>query len=314
MQQNHKTMGKKVRLTNSRLNCYGTRILTDGLDTSQYERNPILLHMHCRGNVIGKVVGIERNGDEIVAQLEFDEATELSRTVKRQFEFGSLNMVSVGIDIVETSNDPQYLVPGQTGPTVTASRLYEVSVVDVGANDDALVLRHDGKLLQLGRDGYNPLPLLKKSDTKMEKKMLCLLLGLAETADEAAVQAKITQLKKEADDAASLKAEMEQLKLSAVVAAVDGAIKEGRLLPGAKEQFVALGRQIGLESLKSVLSAMMPAGRVSEFLGGGSPGGMSAYRKLSEVPAEELALMRKNDIQQYRKLYKAEYGVDCEMD
>ena len=35
------------------------------------------------------------------------------------------------------------------------------------------------------------------------------------------------------------------------------------------------------------------------------------WKKLSEVPAGELKLMRKNDPQQYRKLYKAEYGVEC---
>lgn len=35
------------------------------------------------------------------------------------------------------------------------------------------------------------------------------------------------------------------------------------------------------------------------------------WKKLSEVPEEELKLMRKDDPQQYRKLYKAEYGVDC---
>lgn len=42
-----------------------------------------------------------------------------------------------------------------------------------------------------------------------------------------------------------------------------------------------------------------------------SPTATGDWKKLSEVPAEELKLMRKNDPQQYRKLYKAEYGVDC---
>lgn len=46
-------MGKRVRITNSSVNCYGTRVLTEGLDISQYERNPVLLYMHERGEVIG---------------------------------------------------------------------------------------------------------------------------------------------------------------------------------------------------------------------------------------------------------------------
>ena len=303
-------MGIRVRLTNERVNDYGTRILTGGLDTAQYERNPVLLHMHQRGMVVGKVINIKKEGDEVTGEIEFDEATELSKTLKKQFEFGSLNMVSVGIDIIETSEDPQYVVPGQTAPTVIKSKLYEVSVVDVGANDDALVLRHKGRLLQLGAGGYNPLPQLK-SDTKMERKTLSLLLGLPETADEVAIQAKIARLMKQGEEIKTMTGELEQLKLSAITAAVDGAIKEGKLLQGKKEQFVNLGKQIGLDSLKATLEAMMPAGRVSNIIGGGSSAGMTTYKKLSEVPADELAVIRQNDLQLYKRLYKAEYGVEC---
>jgi len=42
-------MGNRVRLTNDTLNSYGYRVLTDGVDITQYERNPILLYMHNRG-------------------------------------------------------------------------------------------------------------------------------------------------------------------------------------------------------------------------------------------------------------------------
>ena len=72
-----------------------------------------------------------------------------------------------------------------------------------------------------------------------------------------------------------------------------------------------LGKQIGLDSLKATLEAMMPAGRVSNIIGGGSSAGMTTYKKLSEVPADELAVIRQNDLQLYKRLYKAEYGVEC---
>ena len=45
-------MGKRVRISNDRLNSYGTRVLTSGMDTEQYERNPVLLYMHERGNAL----------------------------------------------------------------------------------------------------------------------------------------------------------------------------------------------------------------------------------------------------------------------
>src|SRR3712207_9570026 len=42
---------------------------------------------------------------------------------KKQFEFGSLRMVSAGLEILETSEDKDLLVAGQTRPTITKSKL-----------------------------------------------------------------------------------------------------------------------------------------------------------------------------------------------
>ena len=52
--------GKRVRITNDSLNGYGTRVLTAGMNVEQYQRNPVLLYMHERGNVIGYVKEIGR--------------------------------------------------------------------------------------------------------------------------------------------------------------------------------------------------------------------------------------------------------------
>ena len=72
-------MAKRVRISNDSLNSYGTRVLTSGMDTKQYERNPVLLYMHERGNVIGYVKDLEVKDGEVTGELMFDEATELSR-------------------------------------------------------------------------------------------------------------------------------------------------------------------------------------------------------------------------------------------
>ena len=137
--------GKRVRITNDSLNSYGTRVLTAGMNVEQYQRNPVLLYMHERGNVIGYVKDLKVENGEVTGELMFDEASELSIRCKKQYEFGSLKMVSAGLDILETSEDPELLVQGQTSPTVTKSKLFEVSLVDIGANDDAIVLQKDGK-------------------------------------------------------------------------------------------------------------------------------------------------------------------------
>lgn len=163
-------MSKRVRISNDSLNSYGTRVLTSGMNVEQYCRNPVLLYMHERGNVIGYVKDLKVENDEVTGELVFDEATELSKRCKRQFEFGSLKMVSAGLDIIEMSEDGAYLVAGQTSPTITRSKLFEVSVVDIGANDDALVLKKDGKRITLGRDGECPLPELSNNNQKQGTK------------------------------------------------------------------------------------------------------------------------------------------------
>ena len=191
-------MGKRVRLTNERLNCYGSWLVTAGGDIEQFQKNPVLLYMHRRGTVIGLVKDIKVEGAEITGELEFDEATDLSIQLKKQYEKGSIRMVSVGITIIELSDEPALLKPGQTCMTVTKWKLNEVSLVDIGANDDAITLKMDGKVLELGEGGENHLPRLNinhKSENEMELKAIALSLGLPETATEAQVQAKIAELK-----------------------------------------------------------------------------------------------------------------------
>lgn len=313
-------MGKRVRISNDSLNSYGFRVLTDGLDVMQYNRNPVLLYMHERGNVIGYVKDLKVENNEVTGELMFDCASELSQRCKKQFEFGSLRMVSAGLEILETSEDIDLLVPGQTRPTITKSKLFEVSVADVGANDDALVLHKDGKRVTLGRDGECDLPLLNNNNKnqkteEMENKTIALQLGLPETATEAEISAKFAELKQLKEENASLLKEKETLALVNITNLVTQAIAEKRLEEKDKDQFVELGKKIGAEELEKTLKAMHPAVKLSSVLGhqGGAPAGEQKYTKLSEVPADQIAALRADNPEEYKQLYKAEYGIDCEI-
>ena len=306
---------KRVRLTNDRLNAYGTRVLTEGMDIEQYQRNPVLLYMHQRGVVVGQVKDIKKEKGEVTGVLVFDEATDLSKQLKKQYEEGSMRMVSVGIDILELSDDPKYLELGQTSPTVTKSKLYEVSCVDIGANDDAITLSREGTILTLGKNGKNPLPLLtnKPKETRMDIKKLALMLGLPEDATEEQIQAKIQQLLSLAKELETLRKEKEELTLSAITSAVDDAVKDRRLSADKKAQFIGLGKKIGVAELKNILQAMNPVVKPSQILNNGAAAN-GQYKKLSEVPADQLEAMREHDFAQYAKLYRAEYGFDCEIE
>lgn len=313
-------MGKRVRISNDSLNSYGFRVLTSGLDVAQYNRNPVLLYMHERGNVVGYVKDLKVENNEVTGELMFDCASELSQRCKKQFEFGSLRMVSAGLEILETSEDKDLLVAGQTRPTITKSKLFEVSIADVGANDDALVLQRNGKMITLGRDGDCDLPLLnnnnkQKKTEEMENKTIALQLGLPETATDAEISAKLTELNALKEQNESLLKEKESLTLVNITNLVTQAIAEKRLEEKDKDQFVELGKKIGAEELEKTLKAMHPAVKLSSVLGhqGGTPAGEQNFTKLSEVPADQIATLRSENPEEYKRLYKAEYGIDCEI-
>ena len=313
-------MGKRVRISNDSLNSYGTRVLTVGMNVEQYNRNPVLLYMHERGQVIGYVKDLKVENDEVTGELMFDCATELSHQCKKQWEFGSLKMVSAGLDVLELSEEKSLLVEGQTSPTITKSKLFEVSVVDIGANDDAIVLTRDGKKITLGRDGECPLPLLnnkQQTTVQMELKTIALLLGLPETADEAAVTAKAQELLATQAKLAKLQEKLTKLAAARIVALVKKAIDEKRLSEENKEQFIELGKKVGADDLEKTLNVMSPQVKLSTVLGhqGGAPTQQQpqTFSKLSEVPPKQLAELREKNEAEYRRLYKAEYGFDCEL-
>ena len=314
-------MSKRVRISNDSLNSYGTRVLTAGMNVEQYCRNPVLLYMHERGNVIGYVKDVKVEDDEVTGELVFDEATELSKRCKKQFEFGSLKMVSAGLDIIEMSEDAAHLVAGQTSPTITKSKLFEVSVVDIGANDDALVLTHKGKTITLGRDGECPLPELsnnhQKSKSEMEQKAIALQLGLPETATDTEIAEKLGELKAAKEENAKLRKEKDALTLASITSLVEKAIGEKRITADKKDEFINLGKEIGVEKLTSVFSAMSPQVKLSTVLGQHGTAKTDVpvtYKKLSEVPGDKLVELRKQQPDEYKRLYKAEYGMECEIE
>lgn len=312
---------KRVRITNESLNSYGTRVLTAGMIVEQYNRNPVLLYMHQRGQVIGYVKDLQVENDAVTGELVFDEASELSVRCKKQWEFGSLKMVSVGIDILETSDDPQYLVQGQTAPTITKSKLLEVSLVDIGANDDAIVLQKDGVRLTLGKNAAEVLPLLHSNNNnqktkKMDQEKLALELGLPKDADEATINAKLAKLKADGAEAETLRQERDTLRAARIETLVDAAIAEKKIGEDKKQQFLDLGKKIGADELKQTFDAMSPQVKLSNIVGshgGGAAGGSAEYKKLSDVPSDELSKLREQNPAQYKKLYKAEYGIECEI-
>ena len=166
---------KQVIISTSALNSYGTRVLTSGMDIEQYKRNPVLLWMHRRYDrediPIGRIDDIHIDGDKIIGTPVFDMSDEFAAKIARKWEEGFLRMSSAGLTVIELSDAPEHLLPGQTRMTITKSKLDEVSIVDIGANDEALAIElynTSGERITLASGTECPdLPLLPLSNPKV---------------------------------------------------------------------------------------------------------------------------------------------------
>ena len=321
------------------MNSYGSRVLTAGIDLSQYERNPVLLWLHRRSwepgaMPIGRVENLRVEDGKLIGTPVFDQNDDFAKKIESKWDNGYLRMASAGLEPIETTPDPTLIMPGQTRETVTRSKLVEVSIVDIGGNDEALQLYgQEGKLLKLAAGEDSPgLPLLqekKEADpdtgndagegeeinntkinlTKMTKEELALL-GLPETATEEQATAALALMKGRADNA-------EQIQLAAVTQAVDQAVAERRILAEQRDHYIKLGKAAGVQMLRDTLSTMHPQQKPGEVINLGkqsAPGAGEApktYTKLSEVPEAERLELRKNNPGEYMRLFKEEYGVDC---
>lgn len=326
-------MAKEVIISTSGLNCYGGRVLTSGIDLTQFQKNPLLLWMHRRSfdrdaMPIGRIDNLRTDGDRLIGTPVFDQNDEFAKKIESKWENGFLRMASAGIEIIETSDAPEHLLQGQTRRTITRCRLEEVSIVDMGGNDEALQLYdRSGKVLKLAAGEDNDaLPLLapeKKDDpsgtapdgkdnnqtnksTQSMNKEILQLLGLSETATEQEAVGALRLLKEKAD-------KVETLQLASITAVVDGAIAEKRITADKKEHFVNIGKAAGIDSLRTTLSLMQPVRKPTEIIhqtDAPRDDEPKTYAKLSDVPADQLEKLREERPQDYERLYKAEYGHD----
>ena len=322
-------MSKEAVISTSRVNSYGFRVLTSGIELEQYQKNPVLLWMHTRpfrGTTdevlpLGRVENLRVDGDRLIGTPVFDQHDEFAQKVANKWEQGILKMVSAGLTVLEESNAPEHIMEGQRYATVTRSKLVEVSIVDIGANDDALALYADDRVVNLNQDGElaKVLSLVsRQEETHVEPlnnsipmKEIALKLGLAESATQEQIVAAIGSLQNENK---TLKAEKDAAGVKSIELVVDQAVSDGKITADKKQHFVELGKKAGLESLTETLKMMSGPVRPSDFINPKSPSKDGGdYKTLRDVPVGEMEKLRKEQPAEYRKLYKAEYGVEPEM-
>lgn len=120
-------------LSNETINDRDMVVLSDGIDWSRYEKNPVLLENHnWDSQPIGNVVNIHREGNDWIGTLKFAEGTERGKTAKYLYENGFYRAVSIGgvsREIEDESTGVKY---------ATYFLVYEVSLCSLQSNSDAV--------------------------------------------------------------------------------------------------------------------------------------------------------------------------------
>lgn len=112
-------------------NSHGFTVLTEGINTDNFVKNPIMLYMHERANVIGRWENLEKKEGKLYADAIFDTSSQKGKEVAAKVENGFLKAASIGITFNRTDLQDNI---------VKASNLLEISVVDIGSNANALKL------------------------------------------------------------------------------------------------------------------------------------------------------------------------------
>lgn len=306
----------KFLISDESVNSYGFRVLTEGIDTSLFEKNPIALWMHKRPwgwdkerepLPIGKWE-LAWEGKKLYGYLTFDEDDEFAVKLKNKVDKGIINMVSPGLQLIATSEDRGVLLKGQTRPTVVKCMLLEVSLVDRGSNYNALRLQDiTGSEINLSDSNSNHLlPLLndiKNQNDNMEfKTLVAKAVNLTADASEADILAavqnavqknvelvdlsgQITTLsdeKKELQDQLKVFEDAEkQAEDQKRIDLVDGAVAAKKITASEKETYLSLAAK-DFDSTKKILDGMQGTKELDD--NGGSEVTLSAWdQRMNEI-------------------------------
>ena len=308
------------------VNTYGFRLLTAGANLDEFLRNPVMFYHHRDGDLpIGRWENVRVENGLIYADAIFDEEDEFALKIKGKVERGFIRMASIGTWAPEEVNYNDALkLPGQTGPTITKWTLREASIVNIGANHNALRMydRETGELINLA-DVCNQF--IKKENMTDYR----TILGLADTATDADVEAAVKAMKQENEDLqtanATLQEENKQLKDNAAaeeakrvaeqktqaVALVDAAVRDGRLNASGKDAFLALF-DADFEQAKATLDAIPRVKRVTEQIEQGEVELQDLAKKSwAELDREgHLLTLKSKSYDLYAQKFKEEFGVD----
>lgn len=342
---------KRLIILSEQVNKYGFRALIDGVDFTQYERNPILLWMHIRafgkknemilplGNVKElKVETIEGIGKCLTGLPFFDDTDEFAVSIYNKYENGTLRMGSAGLLPAEWSEDLDLIIPGQRGATLVRSILEEISIADIGADNNALSIalydvNHNRIELSLNSENA-VIPLIKIENTEMDKIELsaakaAALLGVTELKTSEQFETKIMEvvqlaarqktqietLTREKSEAETKLEEAEKVQLAAKVETlVQDAVDARKITADEKPQYVQLATA-NFETVEKLLGTKAGSPTVQSQLDGKRTDKISLYanKTWSELDKQGLLVkLKADDPNLFKDLFKQQFNKEYE--
>jgi len=324
-------MAKSIKVNTSNVNRYGFRIISEGIQLKYFLLNPIMFYNHHRtwkGEQsemlpIGKWENLRVEKGVLLADPVFDEDDEFAMKIKKKFEKGMLNAASVNVYPIETSDDPKDLLPGQKRPTVTKSELREISIVDIPGNREAVVLSYeDGRIIELNDGNNQVLPIINNNvDMEINFKTIAVALALSENASEGEILAAINSVKAKNKDLEKSNKELKSanevlmgektkaIKLKAEQV-VDTAIAAKKIKKTEREAYLKLAEG-DLESVERILGGLSAQKTLADFTDNGKTAASEVtFEQLSKENPTKLIQMKAEDPEQYKALFKAQYGKE----
>lgn len=317
----YKKIDREFPISDSSVNVYGFRLMSNGYLMDEYKKNPIGYYMHKRDEgVVVKWEDLRFDGDKIVGKPVINMSHPRGQRTVDEIENGFLNAGSVGhIVALEFSDDPALMLPGQTGPTVTKWFNRETSLVDIPGNYSSVALFDKDE---------NPINLAdftqqKIQSNKMSKPTILVTglmlsaMNLSAETDQAGVESAFADLVAKAKKTDAAEKELKDLKASVTKTTIENllsaALADKKITKEVSTK-LADDYKENAEGLKNLLAALPAYKSVTETIEE-----KKDDKKIADLSAKtwdelhesgQLEKFKASDLVAFKQKYKETFGAE----
>lgn len=302
---------------------HGIKFDINGGRWERFTKNPIMLYMHVRGNVIGKWNNLRIADGGWWGDPEFDMADEAVKPIAGKVERGFLNACSIGAAIHAAE-----LIDGQI--VATDWEPYECSIVDAGSNPNALQLYTvDGEMVKDPEAYIKNLTLSIMSQTtkpagetvtstiEVYPKGVIAAFGLPENAATEEVTKAVTKM---IARNISLEAQVKKNEATRATDMVEAAFAAHKISDSDKTHYLRLAA-VDFDTTKAILDGIEAPRNLASFAASGKAGTTTGENKKADSEEYDklfkegsLLTLKIENPARYKQLFKAHFGSEPEED